>query len=151
MSRDASTQRHRVRIGPWFIGLGVVVWFVETWWFGWNLTAQSRAEFVWDMIAVGLIGLGFGFEYRFVRRSEYHRMIADLELGQRAVDVVSASVPLLEDAVAHRRENVGKDNFCWDDVAGAGDTLKEARDLLREISIASRKRRCAKSASRGGA
>lgn len=58
----------RVSTGLWFIRVGVVVWFVETWYFGWNLTAQSRAEVVWDYIVAALMLIGFLLAFRVMRR-----------------------------------------------------------------------------------
>lgn len=37
---------------------GFVLWFVETWYFGWNETAQSAAERALDMVSLWLIVWG---------------------------------------------------------------------------------------------
>ena len=38
-----------------FLILAALFWFAETWYFGWNLTAQSDAERTCDSIVVGLL------------------------------------------------------------------------------------------------
>lgn len=40
------------------IGLGLVVWFIETWAFGWNATSHSDAESFWDSVSAILIFWG---------------------------------------------------------------------------------------------
>lgn len=39
--------------------VGVIVWFVETWSFGWNATAKSKEEVILNMVAWSLIVIGF--------------------------------------------------------------------------------------------
>jgi len=43
----------------WMI-IGMVFWFCETWYFGWNMTPICAAAWHCDMLAVGLAWYGAG-------------------------------------------------------------------------------------------
>lgn len=48
-----------VRKYDWLFFAGMAFWLAETWFFGWNDTAQSAAESVCDFIALVAMTIGF--------------------------------------------------------------------------------------------
>ena len=45
----------RYTIGAILFWGGLLLWVAETWYFGWNLTPQSRAEVIMDVLSSAMV------------------------------------------------------------------------------------------------
>lgn len=58
-----NTTHKRGSVSLMIMALAFVVWIAETWYYGWNLRAQSAAESMWDFAVVALFAIAFFNSY----------------------------------------------------------------------------------------